>query len=430
MTEEQSVSLSPPEAGTVTAPMNILYVTSRFPSRTATFIANEMAAVQAAGAEVHIASLWEPLPGHSGHAVELPLMPRVVSFDARKLSTWRQIARAVRRRPAVLRLFAELVPGHLASPWLFGKLLASIPRGLFYGEWAATNNMDRLHAHFLTTPTTVAMIAAAVADIPYSATAHAFDITSEDPRLKNGSVSLKCRKADAIITISEYNRTDILTRWPELDSIRLEVVYNGIDTSVFTPVDEQIPLGHDGTVKILTVSSLIEKKGHDYLIEAVARLRKQGVDVRLDIYGEGSRQETLQTLINRLDVADGVALCGPAVQTKVVELCQSADIFGLACVPVASGDADGLPTVLIEALAAGLPTVSTQVTGVPEIVIDGETGRCVRPRNVDDLVEAVNWMIEHPDQARAMGAAGRDLVTRQFERTGSAKRLLETWQAD
>ncbi len=415
------------EVSTPQQGQRVLYVTSRFPSITATFIANEMAAVSATGADVSIASLWNPLPGHEGHPVEIPLLPKVVPVNLRDPRAWLAMGAAIVRRPSVLLLLAALVPGHISSPWLFGKLLASIPRGLFYGEWAAKNNMDRLHAHFLTTPTTVAMIAGKVADIPYSATAHAFDITSEDPRLKNGSVSLKCRNADVIITISEYNRRDILSRWPELASIRLEVIYNGIDTALFAPTGDTTPLAHDGTVKVLTVSSLIEKKGHDYMIRAIAKLRDEGVDVRLDIYGEGSWRDTFAELITELGHEDGIALHGPTNQREVVELCQSADIFGLACVLVASGDADGLPTVLIEALAAALPTISTQVTGVPEIVIDGKTGLCVAPRDVDALAEAVKWMIDNPEQARAYGQAGRELVTGTFERKIAAAQIRRAW---
>lgn len=410
-------------------PLRVLYVTSRFPSITATFIANEMAAVTATGADVHIAALWKPLPGHDGHPVEIPLLPKAVPFDLRSPGTWLAMAKALARRPSVLKLLAELVPGHAKSPWLFAKLLGSIPRGLFFGSWAADHDMDRLHAHFLTTPTTVAMIAGHVAGIPYSATAHAFDITSTDPRIMNGSVSLKCRRADAIVTISEYNRGDILSRWPELADVRLEVIYNGIDTSTFTP-DRAVPAlsaGPSGPVKILTVSSLIEKKGHEYMIRAVAGLAAQGLDVRLDIYGEGPRREQLAELIKSLGAEDCVALQGPANQAEVVKLCQEADIFGLACCVVASDDADGLPTVLIEALAAGLPTVSTQVTGVPEIIVDGETGRCVPSRDVESLQEAIRWMIDNPDQARAMGLAGRELVTERFRGDKSAEELRALW---
>lgn len=414
-------------ASPLTDAPRVLYVTSRFPSITATFIANEMAAVSATGAEVSIASLWSPLPGHEGHPVEIPMLPQVVPINLRDPRAWLSMAAAIKRRPSVLLLLAALVPGHLSSPWLFGKLLASIPRGLFYGEWAADNDMDRLHAHFLTTPTTVAMIAGKVAAIPYSATAHAFDITSEDPRIKNGSVSLKCRNADVIITISEYNRRDILSRWPELESINLEVIYNGIDTDLFAPGDRPRPLDHDGTVKVLTVSSLIEKKGHDYLIRAIAKLRQEGVDVRLDIYGEGPWHDTFAALITELGQEDGIALHGPTNQREVVELCHSVDIFGLACVVVASGDADGLPTVLIESLAAALPTLSTEVTGVPEIVIDGETGRCVAPNDVDALADAIKWMIDNPKQARAFGEKGRDLVTAKFERKIAAKQIRQAW---
>ena len=109
-------------------------------------------------------------------------------------------------------------------------------------------------------------------------------------------------------------------------------------------------------------------------------------------------------------------------------VCQAADIFAVACVPLASQDADGLPTVIIEALAVARPTVSTQVTGIPEIVIDGETGLCVPPRNVDAFADAIAWMIDNPESARSMGEAGRQLVLAQFDRRGAARQLLSLWE--
>lgn len=405
----------------------VLYVTSRFPSITTTFVANEMTAVQAAGCDVHVAPLWDSLEGHAGHEVEKPFLSKVTRFAQRSPATWLDVAKAIKRRPSVLGLIAKLVPGHLKSPWLFAKLVVSIPRGLYFGVWAAENDVDRLHAHFLTTPTTVAMIAAEVAGIPFTATAHAFDITSEDPRAMNGSVALKCLAAESIVTISEYNVADILRRWPELDDIDLQVIYNGIDTTMFSPESADAPFEGAEPFSVLSVSRLTAKKGHEYLIRAIAQLRDDGVNVRLDIYGDGELKDELTDLIRSLDCDGHITLHGAVSQSVVREACERADIFSLACVHLESGDADGLPTVIIEALAVGRPTVSTQVTGVPEIVVDGETGLCVPERDAAALADAINWMIENPIDAREMGQAGRKLVETQFDRAGAAQRLLELW---
>jgi len=416
-----------------TGTRKILYVTSRFPSVTSTFVANEMAAVETLGREVHVSTVWPTLLSkgsaeHRGHPVERPFLPRLADTSLKSLLTWRNVFAAIVTRPSVLLTCAQLIPGHVRSPWLFGKLIASIPKGLATGIRAHELGAERIHAHFITTPTTVAMLAAEVAGIPFTATAHAFDITSRNPRLINGSVPLKCRRAETIVTISKYNRGDILNRWPELASEAIEVVYNGVDTTAFAPRGKDIPFEHEGPLRILSISSLNAKKGFEYLIRAFALLRASGIDAQLDVYGDGPDRSMLTSLINELNVADRVRLHGVIDQDRVAALCGEADIFALASVPLDSEDADGLPTVLIEALSSELPTVSTQVTGIPEIIVDGKTGRCVPPKNSEALSDALLWMIENPEAARAMGRAGRELVLDQFDRHRAARQLESIWQ--
>lgn len=421
------------ERGADSEPTRILYVTSRFPSVTSTFVANEMTAVQALDYEVYVATLWPvvnaaPDAPHRGHPVERPFLPRVESTSLTAPRTWALALRAALVRPSVLATCLRLLPGHLRSPWLFGKLLAVIPKGLAAGARARELGIERIHAHFITTPTTVALLAAEVAGVPFTATAHAFDITSRHPKRVNGSVLLKCRRAEAIVTISEYNRADMLRRWPELESERLEVIYNGIDTSAFAPRTGARPLESGGALRVLSVSSLNAKKGFEYLVRAVALLRGEETEVLLDIYGDGPDRAMLTELITTLGVEEHVRLHGTIDQDRVAALCREADVFVLASVPLDSDDADGLPTVLIEALSAELPTVSTQVTGIPEIVVDGETGLCVPPRDPAAIARALRWMREHPAEAREMGSAGRRLVLRQFDRQRAARRLDTLWR--
>lgn len=411
-------------------PRRVLYVLSRFPAISHTFTANEMAVVDAEGAEVFAAAIWPTLPGTVPHELEKPFLPKTQYVSVRRLATWRGALRGLARRPGVLLDILRLVPGHLKSIYLPFKLVAAIPKGLYLGDWCARHGIDHVHAHFLTSPTTVAMIAARVAGVPYSFTAHAFDITSTLPRLVNGSIPLKCQQAALAVTISEYNRRYMLEHWPGVKRAPLEVIYNGIDTDLFKPREGQQPLtGPAGEpVRILSVSRLQEKKGYDYLVRAMAVLRDRGVNARLDVYGDGPVRESLDALIKSLDLGALVTLHGAASQNEVAEQYQQADLFALACVPLPWGDADGLPTVLIEALAAELPAVSTQVTGIPEIIRDGETGRCVPTRDVDALADAIQWLIEHPDEARTMGQRGRALVLERFDRRHNAKHLLERWR--
>lgn len=407
-------------------PQRVLYVVSRFPSLSTTFTTNEMAAVAARGVSVYIAPIWKTPANQPPHASEEALLSRVVRPTWRHPRTWRRVLKAA-TRPQAWGVIARLVPGHLTSAYLPLKLLSAIPRGLFWGQWCVDNHIDHIHAHFLTSPATVALIASAVSGVPYSYTAHAHDITARRPPITSGSVELKARRAALGVTISHYNRRYMLQRWPRLANTRLEVIYNGIDTGLFRPHTAR---AHDPQAdkRVISVSRLVPIKGHEFLIRAVAQLRREGVGLRLDMYGEGPQRRALQKLIDELDAHAYIRLCGAIVQEALAEELRAADVFALASVLLPKGDCDGLPAVLAEALACGLPTVSTQVTGIPEIIQDGVTGLCVPPGDVSAMAEAIRWVLDHPAEAAAMARRGRQLVEEQFDRHKSAQKLLACWR--
>lgn len=415
---------------TVPKPRRVLYVVSRFPQVSLTFTTHEMAGVAAEGVEVFVAPVWRTLPDQQPHDMDKPFLEKTVRVNLRSARTWATILGTLLRHPGILWLVLTLLPGHLKSIYLPFKLLAAVPKGICLGQWCAENGIDHIHAHFMTSPTTVALIASAISGVPYSYTAHAFDITSRHPRSVNGSIPRKARRAGLGITISQYNRRYMQERWLEIRRARLQVVYNGIDTDKFAPPDEP-PLQErpaDQPWRIVSVSRLEEKKGFDVLIRAVAELRARGLNVCLDIYGDGEQRCVLQGLIDALGQGEHITLHGVISQEALAEKVREADLFALASVPLAWGDVDGLPTVLIEALAAQLPTVSTQVTGIPEIILDHETGLCVPPRDVKALADALQWLIEHPAEAREMGRRGRQLVLERFDRRKNAGQLLAAWR--
>ena len=414
-------------------PKRVLYVVPRFPHFNTTFIANEMAVVASEGVELFVAPIWRILPGTVPHDVEKPFMSKVVRMNWRSVRTWAVAVLGLFRSPwGVLRLLATLIPGHLKSPYLPLKLLMAIPKGLYLGRWCLDNRIEHIHAHFFTSPTTVAMIASAVSGVPYSYTAHAFDITSQHPKHVNGSVTVKCQRAALGVTISRFNRRYMYQRWPAIQCGRLEVIHNGIDTEMFVPLmtlsraDEITSDRKPG--RVLSVGSLYVTKGHEYLIRAVAKLRAEGLDVELDTYGTGDLEQGLRSLIEYLGQMEAIRLRGTISQTELVHEYRKADMFVLACVPAPWGHLEGLPTVLIEALAMEIPTISTRLSGIPEIIQHGVTGLCVSPGNVEELADAIEWVIRNPEQAKAMAKRGRQLVLERFDRRKNAKNLLQLWQ--
>jgi glycosyltransferase involved in cell wall biosynthesis len=406
-------------------PQRVLYVVSRFPCISTTFTANEMAVIASEGVEVWIAPIWKTLPNYTPHELEKPLLPNVIRPKWHKPGTWLKLLKGLIRQPRVLWLIARLFPGHLKSIYLPPKLLSAIPRGLYLGQWCVENRIDHIHAHFLTSPTTVALIASMISGIPYSFTGHAHDITSHRPHNVSGSVKLKLRHAAFGVTISHYNHRYMLEHWPK--SANVDVLYNGIDTERFR-ASENRQVRNGQPWRVMSVSRLVEKKGYEFLIRAVAQLYRQGVAIRLDIFGDGNQRQALQNLIERLEANAYITLHGTILQEALSDKFRHADVFALACVLLPQGDSDGLPTVLIEALASELPTISTQVTGIPEIIQDGITGLCVPPGDVQRLAEAILWMLDHPEAAQAMGRRGRQLVLEQFDRRKNARLLLTRWR--
>lgn len=403
----------------------ILYVVSRFPSISATFTAYEMAAVQALGVDVDVAAVWTSEAPDQPHAVEQPFLERLLTLRLTAPQVWLRALQMLIQQPALFGILYQLLMGHRVSIYALLKFLAAVPKGLYLGYRIQERGYDLLHAHFLTSPTTVALIASKVSGVPYTVTIHAIDIFGTDPKVINGAVDIKCRHAAANVVISDFNRRYILDKWPGLEA-RFDIIYNGVNLALFDPTVPKTTFD-DGVYRILSNGRLIEKKGHTYLIDAVAKLRADGVDAQLSIIGDGPLMDDLKAQAARLQVAEAVHFLGRMSQTDVVQRYRECDLFALACAIAANGDMDGLPTVLIESLALEVPSVSTQVTGVPEIIIDQQTGLCVVPHDAEVLYQALKYMYDHPDDAQRMAQRGRQLVETQFDRDKNAAALLALW---
>ena len=421
----------------------ILYILSRFPNVSTTFIANEMTELRELGADIHIAAIWRSLEGEP-HPTEQPFLDRVTRLNIRNPRLWLTALAQIVRKPALIGVILRLIAGHTVSPWSPLKLLANIPKGLYMGAWVRQHHIENIHGHFLTAPATVALIASKVSGVPFTVTVHAFDIYDDSPRNRNGSVRYKLDSAAHVICISEYNKRYILERWynknidppihqqtpivpvpplyPVETGLMGEVIYNGIDLNLFIPPAFRRPIPQNA--RILTNGSFSPKKGHALLISAVAQVRAAGYPVTLDIIGRGPLETELRALVDQLNLRDAVRFLGIMAQDKIVQHYYDADLFALACVIASDGDRDGIPTVLIEALATELPAISTHVSGIPELIIEGETGRCVDP-DFASLANAIIDLIDHPDQARLMAQRGHAHAAAHFDRRINVRRLYD-----
>lgn len=406
----------PKQGGRHSSPA-IAYILLRFPHLTETFIAEEIRAVQAHGGTVRIYSLLRPKPG--------PVHP-----------TSRELSRYVEYAPAVHHpsLWLAQVYFLLRSPGLYLRLLWRLmsrpaPRAawrlkrllVFWKGVALARRLldvevDVIHAHFAWLAAAAAMTISQLRGRPFTVTAHAADIYSPESDL----LCLVAGAAARVITISEHNRQTIAARCPRVPPERLTVIHCGIDRERFRPptrTPSRPPL------RIISVGSLVEKKGHEYLVRACRLLKERGLDFHCTIVGWGD-PAPLRRLSAALGVADLVTLAGPRGQPWVYDALRRSHIFVLACVVAQNGDRDGIPVAMMEALALKVPVISTPVSGVPELVRDGETGLLVPQRDAPALAEAILRLAEDEPLRRRLGENGAALVAHEFDVRENGRRLL------
>ena len=235
------------------------------------------------------------------------------------------------------------------------------------------------------------------------------------------------RGAEFVIAVSDYSRELLAKTCPE-SAHKIHRLYNGIALGDFTSTE---PTGaSDRPLRLVSIGRLIEFKGFHILINAIARLRESGIAMELEIVGDGPWRERLQAQVEALGLVGLVTLCGVQSQDQVRALLADADAFALACVVGENGASDVLPTVIAEAMAAGLPVVSTYVAGVPEMVAHGATGLLAEPSSVDAFTEALRELANGTAEWRSqLGAAGSHKARAQFDQMASAENLEQRFRA-
>jgi len=391
-----------------TAP-KIAYVLKRYPRFSETFIVNEILAHEAAGHSVEIISLYPPNDTHFQDAISRVRAP-VTYLHAEGLKAaefWNALERAAETFPAVW--------SHLATAG--GAEVREVYQAARLARLVRDRGISLLHAHFASTATEVARLAACFAGIPFTCTAHAKDIFHESVR--PADLRRKLSEAATIITVSEFNVAHLRREFgPAARNLRR--LYNGLhlDRFPFSTPD-------DRPAHIVAVGRLIEKKGFEILINACALLAGKGVSFTCNIVGTGEREPALRQQINALKLANTVTLAGPRPQTEIIELVRNAAVFAAPCVVGADGNADGLPTVLLEAMALGTPCVSTDVTGIPEVIRDGETGLQVAQHDAAGLAGALECLLTNRSLRGQIAARARALIEREFNAT---RNIAQQWE--
>jgi len=286
---------------------------------------------------------------------------------------------------------------------------------------------DIIHVHFATRPADVALDIQRKTGIPYIITAHAYDIFVS-PDIK--CLRAKFHVAKKVVTVSQFNRKYLLELLGQEFAEKIEVQYIGIDLDKFKFISRR----PKERTTLLFIGRLVEKKG---VLDAIGALRyvvEKHPAVELRIIGEGPQKEEAQLKIEELKITDNVKFLGSLTQDDVTEEMERADIFFLPSATALNGDREGLPVVVLEAQAVGLPVVSTRHTGIPEAVIDGETGFLLEEHDTRGMARRICELIENPDLPGQMGLAGRKAVEVRHDLGSEIDRLerliKDTFQLD
>ncbi len=267
--------------------------------------------------------------------------------------------------------------------------------------------VSRIHSQWIHSCGSIGMYAAWLLGVPFSFTGHAVDLFRDRAALAD-----KVRRADFIVCISNFHK-DLYKKYGARDA-QLHVIYTGIDAGLFEP--KATYERADARVRILSIGRLVEKKGFEELIRACGLLKGRGFAFDCTIAGSGPLRDALRGVVEELGLNDCVHLSGNVLrQEELPDVLRESDIYCQPCVWSRDNDVDGLPATLMEAMAVGLPVISTRIAGIPDLVVEGETGLLVEPRDVPALAEAMAKLIEQPEVCRTLGVAGRAFVLERFD---------------
>lgn len=390
------------------------YILKQYPRLSETFILNEILGLERAGVDVSIYSLR--------HATEGRFHPAIASVRG-SVSYLSELDRAgflgalttlpdlrTDRLSQVLE-FLDLIPQERRARLAFQAIEVA---GL-----AQRADLDHIHAHFLTIASHTAHVVHLLTGIPYSVTAHAKDIYRHT--VDWDLAGRIAEAASGVVTVCDANLTHLRSRLAGTNT-NLRRIYNGLG-----PQDPPGPFDAREDGLVIGVGRLVEKKGFDLLLRAVAGLAVGHPDVRCVLIGDGDQREALEALAIELGIDDRVTFLGARPQNEVATWLRRATIMAAPCRIGMDGNQDALPTVLIEALAAGLPAVTTPVGGIPEIISDGVEGVLVDCDNVAALEAEISSLLADRSRRASMAAAGPHKLASTFQREATIDELIDVF---
>jgi len=390
------------------------YVLLWFPEPSQTFILDEVNTLVELGLDVRVFTLYGPRPPArvAGMAqVKAPVTHLglaalgVLLRDQGGLSRHFGPDAASFLRRVVLRRWRNLETA--------GEAWWAALAGVHLARRALAQGLTHLHAPWANGPATAAWVAGHLSGIPFSFCAHAHDLYPPD-----GALQEKMAAAAFIRTISEANRQFMAGQAPESAAKIVKIACGASLTGA--PPPDRIPVP---PYRLLALSRLVEKKGFPMLLAACRLLAAQGVDFHLTLAGDGPQRRLLSGLVQEYGLGERVTMPGFVPHSQVPALLARSDLFVMPCIIDSKGDRDGLPVVILEALAHAVPVVATPVNGIPEAVRDGETGWLAPPGDPQALARAIREALADPIEASRRARAGQDLIAQEFDSRRNYGRL-------
>lgn len=377
-----------------------------YPRISETFISNEIRLLEEMGFDIHIYSMRAPRESFSHESIK-----------AIKAKVTYLPSSMILGLPALLwyniRLFAKMPKRYIECCKLALTRFKLAPKKhtwvkhlLQAGYIMQKSVLDEgegiahFHGHFAHTPTTVTMYAAKLAGVPFSFTAHAKDIYTQDPRRIEDKIDL----AKFVVTCTKYNEQHLgkISR----NGKPIHCVYHGINLDLFA-MNGRSPVARN-PYKILTVARFVEKKGLDTILNALAKLKDEGLNFKYTLVGEGKAKfnKKIRRLVRDLGLTDYVDMPGTITHDEVINLLGNADCFTLGCREAEDGDRDGIPNVVAESMATGVPVAATDVSGVPELIEHEKTGLLCPSNDVDAMADILGRILtDQPLRGQIIPAA-------------------------
>jgi len=416
----------------------IAYIIKGYPRLSETFISNEVLLLEQSGVIIKLFSLKHPDETLQQTTISqikaIPTyLPAVTSLSKTFLPVWllqnfrpylnAHLKLAVTRP---IKLFSTLFKAS-SMMMIYRQSMFAKPKKVFIKEFIQavyiadqiiqSGNIRHIHSHFCHGATTVAMFVSQLTNIQFSFTAHAKDIyqNTQNP----GNLLIKKIQAASFVATCTGANKHYLDQLAEPEKIKL--IYHGLDVAFFKP-DRTIP--EKDIQEILSVGRFVEKKGFHYLIEACSLLKNRGLPFHCRIIGEKDDALTyLEALIDKLQLSDVVSLERPKAHHELKQIYQQSDIFALPCQIVDDGDRDGIPNVLVEAMASGLGVISTNISGIPELIKHQHNGLLIEEKSSAELANALEQLLTNKKLSAQLAKNARKTVLQEFDSEHTTQHL-------